>query len=164
MTEKSAPGATPSTNLPIVIHAQYVKDVSFENPQAPNSLRAGPNGMTPPKMDINFNLDSREIEDPDVKNLYEVTLRLSARAERDGHTIFVCEVLYGAAVSLRNVPEEQQHPMMMIEVPRMIFPFARQILADLTQQGGYPPLMLGPVDFFSMYMSRFGKNNGEAAN
>ncbi len=150
-----------SPGLPLMVHTQYVKDISFENPMAPNSFRAG---LTPPKMDMNINLDAQRLDDKEIKNLYEVSLKINARAERDGQAVFLAEIIYGVAVSIQdNVPESQHHPLLLIEVPRLAFPFARQILSDLTQGGGYPALLLGPVDFYSMYMSRFGKN-GETAN
>lgn len=141
-------------NLPIIVHAQYVRDISFENPHAPNSLRPGQDA---PRMDVNINLDARPIEDPQIKNLYEVVLKLTARADRKDYPVFVAEVQYAVTVSLPEVPENQHHPLLLVEVPKLAFPFARKVLADLTQEGGYPPLMIGPVDFYSMYMNRFAK-------
>ncbi len=159
MTDQTPP-ATPEPavsvqNLPVMIHAQYVKDISFENPNAPRSLRGGQDA---PKMDININLDVRNVEDPQIKSLYEVVLTLSARAERQDYTVFIAELQYAVTVSLPNVPEQQHHPLLLIEVPKAAFPFARKILADLTQDGGYPPLLVGPIDFYGMYMSRFAKD------
>lgn len=145
-----------SPGLPLLIHTQYVKDISFENPMAPHSFRQG---LPAPKMDMNINLDAREITDLDMPNFYEVSLKISARAVREDKTVFLAEILYGVAVSIQEqVPTDQHHPLLMIEVPRLAFPFARQILSDLTQGGGYPALLLGPVDFYSMYMARFGKH------
>lgn len=151
--------ATPS--LPLIIHAQYVKDISFENPAAPHSLRAG---LPAPKMDMNINLDSRPLEDKDLTNLYEVSMTVHAKALRGDQSVFIAEITYGVTVSIHeSVSEAQHHPLLMIEAPRLAFPFVRQILSDLTQNGGYPPLFLGPVDFYQMYMSRFGKKD-EAVN
>lgn len=153
--------AANSPNLPLMIHAQYVKDISFENPTAPHSFRSG---LSQPKMDMNINLDAQAIDDPQIKNFYEVTMKINARALRDGEPVFIAEIIYGIAVSIQDgVPENQQHPMLMIEVPRLAFPFVRQILSDLTQSGGYPALLLGPVDFYSMYMSRFAQGAEKAA-
>lgn len=152
-TPDAAPPSSPA--LPLIIHTQYVKDISFENPTAPNSFRIG---IPAPKMEMNINLDARALEDLEIKNLYEVTLKINARAMRDGKPVFIAEIIYGVAVSFQEgVAENQHHPLLMIEVPRLAFPFARQILAELTQSGGYPALLLGPVDFYSMYMNRFGK-------
>ncbi len=139
---------------PVVIHAQYLKDVSFENPNAPETLKQGKGG---PDMDVNINLSAREIEEESMKDLYEVTLMLSATAKREDTTYFLAEIQYAALVALSGLPEKQHHPMLFIEVPRMMFPFARQILGDLTAQGGYPPLLLNPVDFQAMYIERFAK-------
>lgn len=147
-----------ASNLPVMVHAQYVKDVSFENPSAPFSLRAG---LENPKMDVNINLDARNIEDPTVKSLYEVVLRISVNATRGDQTVYIAEVLYGVAASMPNVAEEHHHPLLLVEIPKLAFPFARKILADLIQDGGYPPLLLGPVDFASMYLSRFGQKGAD---
>lgn len=143
-----------ASNLPVMVHAQYVKDVSFENPSAPFSLKAG---LEAPKMDININLDARNLEDGQVKSLYEVALRISVRATRGDQTVYIAEVLYGVAASMPNVAEEHHHPLLLVEIPKLAFPFARKVLADLIQDGGYPPLLLGPVDFAAMYLSRFGQ-------
>ncbi len=149
-------------NLPLMVHAQYVKDISFENPHAPHSLRAG---LETPRMDVNITLDARALEDDKIKSLYEVVLRIAARAERKEQTVYVAEVLYAVCVSLPNVPEEHHHPVLLVEVPKLAFPYARKILADLTQDGGFSPLMLGPVDFHSMYISRFAaKDDSQKSN
>ncbi|MEK7802424.1 MAG: protein-export chaperone SecB [Pseudomonadota bacterium] len=140
-------------HLPVMVHAQYVKDISFENPSAPMSLKAG---QEPPKVDININLDAKPITDAQVKSLYEVAIRLSVKATRGDETLYIAEVLYAAAVSMPQIQEEHHHPLLLVEIPKMIFPFARKVLADLVQDGGYPALLLGPVDFASMYLSRFG--------
>jgi preprotein translocase subunit SecB len=147
-----------ASNLPVMVHAQYVKDVSFENPAAPFSLKAGQEN---PKMDVNINLDVRSLDDAQVKSLYEVVLRISVRATRGDQTVYIAEVLYGVAASMPNVAEEHHHPLLLVEIPKLAFPFARKVLADLIQDGGYPPLLLGPVDFASMYMSRFGQQAHE---
>lgn len=147
-------------DLPITIHAQYVRDLSFENPMAPNSMRAG---LSMPEMNVNIGMDARSIEDKDIKNLYEVALTVSATAERDGEKVFIAELMYGVTVSIGDaVPEEQHHPLLLIEIPRIAFPFARQILATTTSQGGYPPLLLTPVDFQALYMERFKNEIAEA--
>ncbi|HNQ92157.1 MAG TPA: protein-export chaperone SecB, partial [Alphaproteobacteria bacterium] len=145
-------------NLPVMVHAQYVKDLSFENPGAPYSLKTG---QTQPRMDVNITLDAKPLEDPQVKALYEVSLRLSARAVRGEQTVYIAEVLYSVAASMPNVAEEHHHPLLLIEIPKLAFPFARKVLADLIQDGGYQPLLLGPVDFAQMYLARFGAK-GEA--
>ena len=147
-------------SLPVMIHAQYIKDMSFENPLAPDSLRVGQNK---PEMDIDISMESTPIEDDKIKNLYEVVLNLSATAKREGEVAFIAELAYGVTVSLGDLPEDQHHPFLLIEVPRQAVPFARQILGTITQQGGYAPLLLNPVDFQAMYMQRFGKKQNDAA-
>lgn len=147
--------------MPLMIHTQYIKDMSFENPNAPETLLPG---RKSPEMDMNINLGVREVEDEKLDNLYEVTLVLSAKAEREGKTYFLAEIQYAALASLSGVPEKQHHPMLFIEVPRIMFPFARQILADITAAGGYPPLLINPVDFHGMYVERFAKDLNESKN
>ena len=144
--------------MPINILAQYIRDLSFENPNAPESLRGG----EPPQMDINIGMDARKIPDDQMPNLYEVVLNLRAIALRSGEPMFVAELQYGVTVVLNNVPEESHHPLLLIEIPRLVFPYARQILSDMTMNGGYPPLMLNPVDFQALYMERF-KDDIDAA-
>lgn len=140
--------------VPITIHTQYVKDISFENPNAPETLKSQQSGNGP-EIDININLDARALEEENAKSLYEVVLTLTATAMRGEQTVFLAEVHYGVVASLEGVPENQRHPALLIEVPRMAFPFARQILSNLTTSGGYPPLLLNPVDFHAMYIDRF---------
>lgn len=139
-------------NLPIAIHAQYIKDISFENPNTPDSLRGG---KTMPLMDVNIGMDARKIVDEKMDNLYEVVLNVRAVAKREEDTVFIAELQYGMTVSINNLPEENHHPLLLIEIPRLAFPYARHILSELTVQGGYPPLLLNPVDFQALYMDRF---------
>lgn len=139
-------------NLPIIIHAQYIKDMSFENPNTPDSLKG--TGKAP-DMDVNIGMDARKIKDDNMPHLYEVALNVRAEASNGEDTVFIAELQYGMTVSLNDVPEDQHHPLLLIEIPRMAFPYARQILSDMTIQGGYPPLLLNPVDFQALYMDRF---------
>jgi preprotein translocase subunit SecB len=145
----------------INILAQYVRDISFENPLAPDSLRLG---RANPDMDINIGVDARKIPDDKIENMYETVLNLRATAtdETEGRPLFLIELQYGVTVVLNDVPEENHHPVLLIEIPRLAFPFLRQIITDLTSQGGFPPLMLNPVDFHKLYMDRF-KGEIEAA-
>ncbi len=147
--------------LPIAIHAQYIKDLSFENPNAPETLRIG---QGTPETNIGINMDARKIETEQNPDLYEVSLRITAHATREETTLFVCEVQYCAVVSLIEVPEERKHPMLLIEIPKMLFPFARQIIADLTGNGGYPPLLMNPVDFRGLYLEKFGEHVNKFKN
>jgi preprotein translocase subunit SecB len=152
LPEADAPdtGAAPYT-----IIAQYLSDLSFENPVASEVILAG-GGL--PEMDINIGMDARKLVESKRPNMYEVIVNVRAEAKRDERLIFIAELQYGALVQINEeVPEENHHPTLFIEIPRATFPYARQILSAVTQQGGYPPLMLNPVNFYALYMQRFGK-------
>ena len=126
--------------------SQYVKDLSFENPNAPASVLTG---NSVPKFDVNINVGvNRQPND-----IYSVEMTLKAKAERDDTLLFNIELVYGGAFLVKNVPDQQLAPLLMIESPRLLFPFARQILATVSQQGGFPPLMMEPVDFAQIYRS-----------
>jgi preprotein translocase subunit SecB len=126
------------------ILAQYTKDASFENPNAPDSLRAD---QEAPAININIEIGRQMLDN----NTVEVVLMLGAKAERDGKTVFLCELQYAGLFAFSNVAEEHIQPMVLIECPRLLFPFARQIMAELTQNGGYPPILLEPPDFAAMF-------------
>lgn len=155
----SPPKNTQGSQAPINIMAQYVRDISFENPNAPESLRAGKNA---PEMDINIGMDARKIPDDEIENLYETVLNFRAEAKRADETVFILEMQYGATVTLNSIPEENHHPVLLIELPRLMFPYVRQIVSDVTVQGGYPPLILNPVDFQALYMEQFKDQIEEA--
>lgn len=156
-TATSGTAATPVTNLPMVIHAQYVKDLSFENPQAPDTLK---NGLPAPTMDVQIGLESSPRSEQGMKNLYEVSLRLTAKASRPEQTVFIADMKYAALISLADVPDEHHPALLLIEAPRIMFPFARQILASAIVAGGYPPLYLNPVDFTALFRERFSAGTG----
>lgn len=147
--------------MPINILAQYVRDISFENPNSPESLRAG---QANPDMDINIGMDARKLSDEDIEHLYEVVINFRAVAKRGEDPVFLVELQYGVTVALNDVPVENHHPILLIEVPRLAFPYVRQIVSDLTVQGGYPPLILNPVDFQALYMERFKDEIAAAQN
>jgi preprotein translocase subunit SecB len=154
MADKQNQNPAASADLPVNILAQYVKDASFENPQAPGTLR--PSGKAP-EMEVNIGMDARKLDDPQIKNCFEVALKICAKAKRDNDIMFVLEVEYAAAVAIDpSVPEGGHHPILLIEVPRIMFPYAREFISMLTVHGGYPPLLLNPVDFQALYMNRFG--------
>lgn len=140
-----------AAELPVNIVAQYIRDVSFENPNAPESLKLE-GGQ--PEMDVNIGLDARKIDEK--SSLYEVVLSVQANAMRGEDPVFICEVHYGMTVEIgEEVPEDNHHPLLFIEIPRQAFPFVRQIVSNLVSQGGFPPLFLAPVDFHQLYMQRF---------
>jgi preprotein translocase subunit SecB len=147
---------------PVIIHHQFLKDMSFENPNAPGILvRAD----TPPEVDVDIAIDMRKLEHPEQKHCYEVILGINATAKRQDKTMFLAEIQYGASVFINeNMDEKKHHPVLFIEVPRMIFPFARQILATATQAGGYTALNIAVVNFRAMYLQRFGKKPDETSD
>ena len=129
------------------ILGQYLKDLSFENPNAPQSLAPQP---SQPDIAIAVNVNAKNLGPND----YEVELHLDAKATAEGKTVFAAELLYAGAFRVENFPQNMLHPAILIECPRLLFPFARQILADATRNGGFPPLMLDPIDFGAMYQQR----------
>lgn len=137
---------------PLVIHRHFLKDMSFESPNAPAVLVRT---NTQPNMDLNILLDVNKVEDSDIENMYEVVMTVTVTAKREDTTLFIAEVIYGTTASINGLEEKQHHPLLFIEVPNMMFPFMRQILANATQAGGFNPLQLSPVDFRSMYIARF---------
>lgn len=166
MTDAEAAAQNQATlkNLPMIFHAQFVRDLSFENPQ-PHLLN-DPNGGRP-TMDVNFSIETVPAPSDKFKYMYETQLGIRVQARRNDQIVFVAEILYATVVSLDGVPEEQHHPLLHIEAPRYAFPFVRQIIAEMTQHAGMLPLMLNPVDFRALYMQRFGeeiRKNQQAAN
>ncbi len=135
------------------ILGQYLKDLSFENPNAPNSLTL--QGVQP-QININVNVNANQLGEND----YEVMLELEAHAEHEKQVIFHVELTYAGIFRLENIPQEMLGPAVLIECPRMLFPFARRILADATRDGGFPPLMLDPIDFAAMYAQRVQQAEG----
>jgi preprotein translocase subunit SecB len=131
------------------ILGQYLKDLSFENPNSPQSLSQ----QGQPEINVQVNVNAK----PAGQNEFEVELHLEAKATHEGKSMFAADLLYAGVFRLENVPQEALHPIVLVECPRMLFPFARQILADATRNGGFPPLMLDPIDFASMYQRRLAE-------
>ncbi|WP_075214214.1 protein-export chaperone SecB [Mongoliimonas terrestris] len=143
MSSIDTPGAVPPQPSLNVL-AQYLKDLSFENPKAPDSLR---NREGSPEISVGVNVASRQRSGVE----YEVDLKIEVKAEQKGEMVFQIEMLYGGLFQVRNVPQAHLHPFVMIECPRLLFPFARQIVADASVRGGFPPLMIDPIDFVQLY-------------
>jgi len=143
------PGAPPGAdNQPgIRVLAQYIRDLSFESPHAPESLRGG---AAQPQIDMGVELNAKGRPD----GFYEVELKLSARASREAETVFHIEVVYCGLFQINGVTESDLEVLLMVECPRFLFPFARRIIADLTGEGGFPPFMLEPIDFTGIYAAR----------
>lgn len=126
--------------------AQYVKDLSFENPNAPGVY----SWTDQPQIDIQFNISNQKAAD----DVFEVALRITAKATTDQGTSFAAELVYAGLFGLRNIPEQQLQAFLLAEAPRLLFPFARRVLADAVQDGGFPPLLLDPIDFGAMYLQQ----------
>ena len=160
----------PEAQAGLQIMVQYVRDLSFENPGAPN-FAAGQN----PEIGVNANVGARKLSDTD----YEVGLKFRIEAkspaegtdegEGDGEESlqFIAELEYCGVFRLMNIPEADIKPVLLIEAPRQLFPFARCVLADATRDGGYPPIMLDPIDFMALYQqseSSQAEDAGETLN
>jgi preprotein translocase subunit SecB len=140
----------------LTVLAQYTRDMSFENPNAPDSLKSG---QAQPEVSIDLRI-GRQISDD---NTIEISILVKAHAMRGDQTVFLAELDYAGLFAIKNVGLEQMQPLMMIECPRILFPYARKILADMTQDGGHLPIMLDMPDFSSMYreeMMRRGQEQG----
>lgn len=127
--------------------AQYIKDLSFENPNAPRSL-SNPGGQ--PDVKIQINVNARPLQNDE----FEVELKIDGSATAGGATLFAFDLVYGGIFRVRNIPEQSLQPVVLIECPRLLFPFARQIVAEAVRGGGFPPLMIDPVDFAALYQQR----------
>lgn len=138
--QAAAAGGQPS----IGVVAQYIKDFSFENPGAPNSLRPR---QTQPAINISIGVSSNTLSQTE----YEVELKINASAKDGEDTLFVIELVYAGVFRVQNFPQDQLAPAVLIECPRLLFPFARQIISDASRNGGFPPLMIDPVDFVQLY-------------
>jgi preprotein translocase subunit SecB len=130
----------------VSILAQYVKDLSVENPSAPQVY----SWQVQPQLDVQFNLSVNGAQE----GAHEVTLKFDISARSDNGVHFVIDLSYAGLFSIRNVPEEALPPFLLIEAPRLLFPFARQIIAEAIANTGFPPLMLDPIDFASAYMAQ----------
>ena len=130
--------------------AQYVKDLSFENPNAPGSLQQQ---QQAPKINIQINVNAKPLADSD----FEVELKIEGRAEAPNLFLFSFDLLYAGVFKIQNVPQENVHAIVMIECPRLLFPFARETIATAVRNGGFPPLMIDPVDFVSLYRQRMAE-------
>lgn len=124
----------------LIINAQYIKDLSFENPRAPHSLRQQ---TTQPAVEINVDVKAQSLGPEN----YEVVLTIKSSAKIQEEALFIVELTYGAVITAHNVPQELLSAVVLVETPRLMFPFARNIIAETTRDGGFPPLMINPIDF-----------------
>jgi preprotein translocase subunit SecB len=136
-TSETTPSSGPQQ---LILNAQYIKDLSFENPRAPQSLVQP---AAQPEVEINVDVKARNLN-PDV---FEVVLTINATARAQGEAVFVVELAYGSVVTIHNATAEMLPMLVLVETPRIVFPFARAIVANATRDGGFPPLMINPIDF-----------------
>jgi preprotein translocase subunit SecB len=139
--------ATPAPqSLQIGINAQYIKDFSFENPNAPQIFAPSP---AQPQLNIGVNVQVRPLAD----GVYEVLLMLKLDAQMDGKTAFISELTYGGVFTVPALPEDQMRVLLFVEAPRLLFPFARSIIAAAVRDGGFPQLLINPIDFAGLYQA-----------
>ena len=139
----------------LMIRTQYIKDLSFENPRAPQTFE-----QNQPRPEITVRIDVRaQALDGDRQ---EVALHLNVEAKSGDDTAFVCELTYAGVFELMNIPQQSLQPILLIECPRLLFPFARRVVADCTRDGGFPPLMIDPVDFAALYRRRMQQQQQQA--
>jgi preprotein translocase subunit SecB len=132
--------------------AQYIKDFSFENPNAPRSLQPS---QVQPAINIQINVNAESFQSD-----YEVELKIEGKAEAGEMLLFAFDLSYAGVFRIQNVPQESVHPVLMIECPRLLFPFAREVISTAVRNGGYPPLFIDPVDFVGLYRQKLAEQAG----
>ena len=161
MTDVSLPGSPDGALAPgqppgIRVLAQYMRDFSFENPRAPESLRGG----GPPQIELGVEMSARVRPD----SFYEVELKLNVQAvDPEKQPMFQIELVYGGLFEVSGVPADQVEPVLLVECPRHLFPFARRIISDATGEGGFPPFLMEPIDFAAVYAAQRQQAAGLAA-
>ena len=132
---------------------QYVKDLSVENPNAPESFQ----WQDQPQLDVQFNIGAERVND----EIHEVELKISAASKSEQGTAFLVELSYCGLVGIRNLPDEQAHAFLYAEAPRILFPFARRVISDAVRDAGFAPLMLDPIDFNGLYFQQLQQRYAE---
>lgn len=141
----------------IQVLGQYLKDFSFESPKAPKSLKApGEN----PNLQIDLNVSVNKLDE----DVYESAIELKGHATNDDGTIYVVEAVYAGAFNIKNIPADALEPLLLINCPSILFPFLRRIISDMTHEGGFPPLLLDPIDFAGLYKQRKESETAQAGN
>ncbi len=151
MAKAKTPEVVPNgedTAPQVGVISQYVKDLSFENPNAPAVFQ----WQEQPQIDVQFNIGANQVAD----DVHEVVLKIDVKATAEKQVAFQVELSFAGLFGLRNIPEDQLQPFLLAEAPRIIFPFARRVLADAVRDGGFPPLMLEPIDFAALYLQQAG--------
>jgi len=153
MAEETTPPAQPTMN----VLAQYIRDMSFENILA----QKGVGGEVAPDVQVQVNLDAKK---RGTEGQYElvIKLRIDSKSKQSKDQLFLLEIEYGGVFQIAGVPEDQLHPYLLIECPRMLFPFLRRIVSDVTRDGGFPPLNLETIDFLSLYKNEIERRRAQA--
>ncbi len=145
--KKQAAPAETQAERQVKVNAQYIKDLSFENPRAPKSLIAT---KEQPRIDVNLDLRAQKLQDA----THELAIHIQAKASVGSDVLFLAEIVYAGMFTLENIPENEIQPALLVFCPTLIFPFARRVLSDVTRDGGFPPLLLEPIDFGRLYAQR----------
>jgi preprotein translocase subunit SecB len=151
----AAPAQSAASAAQLSVLGQYIKDLSFESPGAPQTLQTpGQN----PQLKVGVNVNAA----PRAEDNYEVSLNVEVNAKNDAGAIYTVELVYGGLFRLKNVPENLLQPVLFVDCPTILFPFLRRVLADVTRDGGFPPLMLDPIDFGRLFAQNLARARGEA--
>lgn len=143
-------------NQPVAgVISQYVKDLSVENPKAPDSFQ----WRDAPEMDVQFNIGANKVND----EITEVELKVTATAKTPQGPAYIVDLSFCGLIGMRNMPEEQMHAFTYAEAPRILFPFARRIVADAVRDAGFPPLLLDPIDFNGLYVQQMQQKQAQEA-
>jgi preprotein translocase subunit SecB len=159
MAETNTPAddgnASQPTEPTLQLIGQYIRDLSFENPGIGMATQR-------PQIDLAVDLQARRVGESGPQ--YEIMLKLRVTANDQSKPMFLLELAYGGLFALSNVPEDSIQPILLIECPRLLFPFARRIVADVVRDGGLPPLMIEPIDFVALYRNRIAEQAGQRAS
>ena len=154
MSSEGLPQGAPQEMPNLQVMAQYIKDLSFENPGATGEITARP------QIELGVDLNVRKLDQPDM---FEVELKIRVNATNEGKALFLLEVAYAGVFRLTNVPDTgTQQAILLIQAPHMLFPFVRRIVSDVVRDGGMPPLMIEPIDFMALYQARVAQAAGQA--
>ena len=145
MTETPEPAA--ADKPAIFLRAQYIKDLSFENPRAPASIFSL---REAPQMDVSINLGAQRLDE----KVFELSIHIATRAVAEKTTVFLCDVVYAGVLEMQGITDDAIEPTLFIQGAQLLYPFARRVIADLTRDGGFPPLQLEPMDFAALYQQR----------
>ncbi|MBN8544028.1 MAG: protein-export chaperone SecB [Alphaproteobacteria bacterium] len=146
----TAPETAPEQPAAIALRAQYVKDLSFENPKAPQSLFTL---KEPPTMEVAVNLGAQRLD----QDVFELSIHINARAIAENTTVFMADLTYAGVLEIKGIPEDAIEQIVFIQGAFLIYPFARRVISDVTRDGGFPPLQMEPIDFFALYQQNRAK-------